>query len=71
MWPAAAGVVAGVAASLVTARLLETVAFGVSARDPLTIGAVAGCLLLVALLATLVPAFRASRVDPLIALRAE
>jgi putative ABC transport system permease protein len=43
--------------------------FGVSASDPLTFLIVAGTLALVALLATLIPAFRASRVDPLTVLR--
>ena len=38
--------------------------FGVSASDPLTLAAVAGTLALVALLASLVPAYRASRLDP-------
>jgi ABC-type lipoprotein release transport system permease subunit len=58
-------------ASLASARLLQQVAFGVSAWDPVTLAAVAGGLSLVALAATLVPAYRASRVDPLIALRGE
>jgi predicted permease len=69
MGPAVIGIVAGVVASLASARLLETVVFGISARDPLTLALVAGGLTLVAFLATLVPAYRASRVDPLIALR--
>ena len=50
--------------------MLERIAFGVSASDPLILAAVAGVLALVALAASLVPAFRASRVDPLTALRA-
>ena len=56
-------------ASLASARLLQKVVFGVSAWDPLTLAAVAVGLTVVALVATLVPAYRASRVDPLIVLR--
>jgi ABC-type lipoprotein release transport system permease subunit len=42
----------------------------VSATDPLTLGIVAGTLAIVALIASLVPAYRASRLDPLVVLRA-
>jgi ABC-type antimicrobial peptide transport system permease subunit len=49
--------------------LLQTVVFGVSPSDPLTLAAVAGSLAVVALIATAVPAYRASRIDPLIVLR--
>jgi putative ABC transport system permease protein len=49
--------------------VLERMVFGISASDPLTLGAVAAVLALVALTASLVPAWRASRVDPLTALR--
>jgi putative ABC transport system permease protein len=45
--------------------------YGVSAWDPLTLGGVAVGLTVVALIATLVPAYRASRVDPLIVLRGD
>ena len=45
--------------------------FGVSARDPLTYGVVLTLVTVVSLIATLVPARRATRVDPMIALRAE
>lgn len=69
MTPAMAGVVAGALASLASARLLQRVVFGVSAWDPWTLLAVCFGLSLVALAATLVPAYRASRVDPLVALR--
>jgi ABC-type antimicrobial peptide transport system permease subunit len=69
MTPALIGIVVGVAASLGTGRVLETMVFGVSPRDPLTLAAIAAGLTLVALVATLVPAYRASRVDPLIVLR--
>ena len=69
MTPALIGVAAGVVGALAAGKLLQKVVFGVSAWDPLTLGAVAGGLTLVALVATLVPAYRASRVDPLIVLR--
>jgi putative ABC transport system permease protein len=69
MTPALIGVAAGVAGSLAAGTLLQKLVFGVSAWDPLTLGVVAGGLTLVALVATLVPAYRASRVDPLIVLR--
>jgi putative ABC transport system permease protein len=45
--------------------------YGVSARDPRVFVAVAALLALVALLATIIPAWRATRVDPRIAMRAE
>ncbi len=69
MTPALAGIVAGAVASLASARLLQQVVYGVSPWDPLTLAAVASGLTVVAAVATLVPAWRASRVDPLIVLR--
>lgn len=71
MTPAGIGIVAGALASLASARLLQRIVFGVSAWDPVTLAAVAGGLSLVAFAATIIPAYRASRVDPLIALRGE
>src|SRR6185436_6431661 len=71
MTPAIIGIVLGTLAALVSARLLERLVFGVSASDPLTLAAVAGTLTAVALLASLLPAWRASRLDPLKVLRAE
>jgi len=50
---------------------IQNTLFGVTARDPLTYGAVTALVTIVSLLATLVPARRATRVDPMIALRAE
>ena len=50
---------------------IQNTLFGVSARDPLTYGAVALLIAAVSLVATMVPARRATRVDPMIALRAE
>ena len=64
------GMAIGVALAAVTARLLGSVLYGVSAADPVTFGAVIVMLGLVAGLAAVVPAVRASRLDPLAALRA-
>jgi len=69
MSPALMGIAAGVVASLASATLLQKVVFGVNAWDPLMLAAVAGGLALVAFIATLVPAYRASRVNPLTVLR--
>ena len=71
MTPTLIGIASGAVAALASARLLEKLVFGVSAADPLTLGAVAGTLAFVALIASVVPAYRAARVDPLNALRDE
>ncbi len=70
---AAAGLIIGVTAALVLARILETKLklFETNANDPLTFTAVAVLLMAVAVLACFVPAYRATRVDPMIALRYE
>jgi putative ABC transport system permease protein len=67
----AGGLVAGLFGTLAVVRALQTVLYGVSPRDPLTITAVAGLFVVTAFLASSIPALRASRVDPLVALRQE
>jgi ABC-type antimicrobial peptide transport system permease subunit len=69
MAPALAGVAAGTIAALASAKVMRTLVFGVSASDPLTLTSVAATLALVALMASLVPAYRASRLDPVNVLR--
>jgi len=68
---AAVGAVAGVVAAVAATRLMKALLFGVSATDPLTYVAVTGVLLLIALVACLIPAWRATRVSPIRALRAD
>ena len=71
MSPVLVGVAAGTIAALATARVMRTLVFGVSASDPATLAAVGAALVVVALMASLVPAYRASRLDPVTTLRAE
>jgi ABC-type antimicrobial peptide transport system permease subunit len=68
---ASAGVLVGMAGALALSRIVEGLLFGITARDPMVFVAMPLLLLMVAALATLIPARRASRVDPAIALRAE
>ncbi|MGD0545703.1 MAG: ABC transporter permease [Candidatus Acidiferrales bacterium] len=65
------GAVSGIAVALAVTRYLTSMLYGVHANDPLTIAAVAALLCLVALAACYIPARRATRVDPLVALRYE
>jgi ABC-type antimicrobial peptide transport system permease subunit len=68
---AGAGVVIGVAGAMGLTRLMSSLLFGVSAMDPVTFGSVAVVLSAVVLLASYVPARRAAKVDPVVALRFE
>jgi len=65
------GTALGIAAALVFTRGMSSLLFGVSATDPLTFGAVALLVTAVAILAAFLPARRATRVDPMVALRYE
>jgi putative ABC transport system permease protein len=65
------GVVVGIALALGVARLIATFLYGVSPSDPITYASVAAVLIAVALLASFIPARRATKVDPMTALRYE
>ena len=65
------GVVAGIALSLAAGRLLSALLFGLKSTDVTTYAAVIAIVLPVIILAAVLPAWRASRVDPLVALRNE
>ena len=69
--PASVGVVGGVMTGWALSGLMSSLVYGVTATDPLSFAAVASLLLVVALAACLVPAWRASRVNPVTALRHE
>jgi putative ABC transport system permease protein len=71
MSPALVGIAVGTIAALTSSKVMATLVFGVSASDPLTLAAVAATLALVALMASLVPAYRALRLDPVKVLRAD
>ena len=67
----AAGLVLGILAALSASRVMESLLYRVSASDPLTLGVIAALLAAVAFFACLIPARRATKVDPMTALRAE
>lgn len=68
---ALAGVAAGLLAALASTRLMSGLLYGVSPNDPLTLIAVSALLVAVAFLACLIPAYRATKVDPVVALKYE
>ena len=71
LWLIAAGLAAGLAASFAVSKVLASELFGVSARDPLTFAAVSLVVAAAGAAACWFPALRATRIDPLIALRFE
>jgi len=66
-----AGLAIGVPAALVSGRFVSSLLFGISPTSPLAVTAAGGIMLAVSLFASFIPAQRASRVDPMVALRAE
>jgi len=71
LWLTAGGIVVGVVAAFGLTRLLSTMLFGIGVLDPVTFVAVSAALVGIAVLASYLPARRAARVDPVIAMRAE
>jgi predicted permease len=68
---AALGIAVGAAAAVAATRVMTGLLFGVSATDPMTFGSVAVLLAVITLVASYIPALRATRVDPIVALRCE
>ncbi|RXK56726.1 ABC transporter permease [Oleiharenicola lentus] len=71
LWKAGLGVVIGLVGSFLLSRYMTSMLFGVQPTDPMVYGVVALVLILVALLASYLPARRAAKIDPLVALRDE
>ena len=69
--PTVTGVALGLLLAAALGRVLTTLLYGVTEHDPGTLGAVAGVVILVGVAATLLPAYRATRVDPVRTLRSE
>jgi predicted permease len=67
--PTLVGIALGAVGAVLAARLLEKLVYGVKASDPLTLGVVAAMLLIVSIAASLLPAWRAARLDPVTVLR--
>ena len=65
------GLLLGIPAAAASSRLVESLLFGLSLRDPFVFTAASVVMVVVGLVAAYVPARRASRIDPLVALRAE
>jgi len=71
MKPTLLGVAIGVSGALALGRILSGLIYGVKSTDPITFVTVAGLLTLIALVASMIPAYRATKVDPMVALRYE
>ncbi len=71
LWLTAIGIATGIAIALMLTRVMSAFLFGVGPMDPVTYAAVSAVLAGLTLVATYLPAYRASRVDPVVALRTE
>jgi ABC-type antimicrobial peptide transport system permease subunit len=71
VWVVTLGAALGITAAVVAGPTIEPLLFRVSAREPLIYAAVVSLLFVVAIIASIVPSWRATRVDPAVALRAE
>jgi putative ABC transport system permease protein len=71
LWLTAIGIAIGIGIALMLTRVMSAFLFGVGPMDPITYAAVSAALAGIALVATYLPAHRAARVDPVVALRAE